>query len=64
MSNADVPSVSQYPKFAALLAKLSTHLNDDGSSKAMQARYDVSKSVLGRERKSFLKEKIVQVHIR
>ncbi|KAL5272143.1 hypothetical protein ACHWQZ_G000383 [Mnemiopsis leidyi] len=53
-------SFPQYPKLSELLQKISTHLNEDFSSKTVKARHENSMSVLNRERSSFLKARIVQ----
>ena len=61
MVESTTRSFPQYPKLSELLQKISTHLNEDFSSKTVKARHESSISVLNRERSSFLKARIVQV---
>ena len=56
-----VEEFPQYPKFSALLKKISTHLTEEYATKSAQAKYEASKAVLRRERKGFLKARIVEV---
>ena len=50
---------SQYANFSSLLQKLSQNLNEDLSSEKEQSKYKSSASILARERKNFLKKRIL-----